>query len=264
MDYSQYTALKLSNSDGIATVTLSNPGRRNAMTPRMHWEMERIWDDLDADDTVRVVVVTGEGDAFCSGADVAGLKNRSESAGPSRPATKGARRIFWSMLDFEKPIISKVRGVAYGLGVNIALAGDIVVAANGTRFCDSHVKAGIAPGDGGAALWPLLVGFHRAKEFIMLGDPVLAERAAEIGLINYAMPDGELDAFVEAMAVKLRDGAPLAISYAKLAVNAMLKQLMAGAFETSLAYDMLTLRTDDHREGATAFVEKRKPKFHGS
>ena len=168
------------------------------------------------------------------------------------------------MLDCEKPIIAKVRGPAYGLGVNVALACDIVVAAEGARFCDSHVKNGITPGDGGAALWPLLIGFHRAKELIMTGDPVDARRAADIGLINHCVTDAELDGFVDALARKLADGPPLAISYAKLSVNTMLKQLMAGAFETSMAYDQLTLKTNDVREGASAFLEKRKPKFSGS
>ena len=263
LDPSRYEMLKISTKDGIATVSMNNPTRKNAVNRQMHLELEHVWDDVDADNEVRVAVLTGEGGAFCAGIDLAGMKDERESGGPKRPRTRGARRLFWNMLDCEKPIIAKVRGPAYGLGVNIALAADIVIAADGARFCDSHVKAGIAPGDGGAALWPLLIGFHRAKELIMTGDPVEAKRAAEIGLINYCVPDAELDAAVEAMACKLSQGAPLAISYGKLAVNAMLKQLMAGAFETSLAYDQLTLKTSDHREGAAAFLEKRKPKFTG-
>lgn len=151
---------------------------------------------------------------------------------------EGARRLYWNMFDCENPIIAKVRGVAYGLGVNIALASDIVIAGESARFCDSHVKAGLTPGDGGASLWPLLIGFHRAKEYILTGDPIDAR--------------------------KLADGPPLAISYGKLSVNTMLKQMMAGSFETSMAYDQLTLFTQDHKEGATAFVEKRKPKFKGN
>jgi enoyl-CoA hydratase len=167
------------------------------------------------------------------------------------------------MLDSEKPIIAKVRGYAYGLGVNIALACDLVYAAEGARFCDSHVKMGIVPGDGGAALWPLLIGFHRAKEYLLTGEPLDARRAAEIGLINHCVADSELDAAVDAMARKLAEGAPLAISYGKLSINLLLKQLVAGAFETSLAYDQLTLYTQDHKEGADAFMEKRKPRFTG-
>jgi enoyl-CoA hydratase/carnithine racemase len=257
-------AIRLEKHDSIATVTISNPRRKNAVTRPMHRRLESIWDEIDADDDIRVVVLTGEGDAFCAGTDLSVQNAQNEAGRPGRPPTRSARRLFWNMLDCEKPVIAKVRGPAYGVGVNIALAADIVVAAEGARFCDSHVKMGIAPGDGGAAMWPLLVGFHRAKELLMTGDVVEAQRAAEIGLINHCLPEGELDQFVADLAAKLAAGAPLAISYTKIAVNTMLKQLMAGAFETSLAFDQLTLFTKDHAEGAKAFLEKRKPKFTGS
>jgi enoyl-CoA hydratase len=259
--------IKVSKRDDVVTLSLNNPTRKNAINRRMHLELERVWDDVDADEDIRVAIITGEGGAFCAGTDLSAItKEPAPGQQPERHAafrTRGARRIYWNMFDCEKPIIAKVRGPAYGLGVNIALAADIVIAAEGARFCDSHVKAGIVPGDGGASLWPLLIGFHRAKEFILTGDPVDAKRAAEIGLINYCVPDAELDATVETMARKLADGAPLAISWGKLSVNTMLKQMMAGAFETSLAYDKLTLLTQDHKEGTTAFLEKRKPKFVG-
>jgi enoyl-CoA hydratase len=263
IDPAGYEMIDVSSVDGVATLTLNNPARKNAVNRQMHLELERVWDEVDSDEDIRVVVLTGAGGAFCSGIDLSGLQTEGSAGRPGRPRTRGARRLFWNMLDCEKPIIAKVRGVAYGLGVNIAMACDLVIAAEGARFCDSHVKAGLVPGDGGAALWPLLIGFHRAKEFLMTGDPIDARRAAEMGLINYCVPEMELDRFVAEYANKLVAGAPLAISYAKLAINTLLKQLMAGAFETSLAYDQLTLRTRDHAEGAAAFLERRKPKFTG-
>ena len=264
IDPSRYAWIKIAKADGIATLTLNNPTKKNAVSRPMHKEIERIWDDVDADDDIRVVILTGEGNAFCAGTDLSVQDADNAEGRKGRPPTRSARRLFWNMLDCEKPIIAKVRGPAYGVGVNIAIAADIVVAAEGARFCDSHVKMGIAAGDGGAALWPLLVGFHRAKEFLMTGDPVEAKRAEAVGLINYCLPDDELDDFVDALAHKLSAGAPLAISYTKMAVNLMLKQMTGGAFETSLAYDQLTLFTDDHKEGARAFLEKRKPDFKGS
>jgi enoyl-CoA hydratase len=264
VDYARYEALKISVDNGVATVTLNNPARKNAVTRPMHAELERIWDDIDADDNVRVAVLTGAAGTFCAGTDLGVQQKSNEEGRKGRPRTRGARRMFWTMLDCEKPIIAKVRGYAYGLGVNIALACDMVFAAEDAKFCDSHVKMGIVPGDGGAALWPLLIGFHRAKEYLLTGDPIEARHAAEIGLINRCVPDQELDVVVDAMARKLADGAPLAISYGKLSVNAMLKQLVAAAFETSLAYDQLTLYTEDHKEGANAFMQKRKPNFKGS
>ena len=264
IDPSRYEGIRITVSDGIATLSLNNPARRNALTRPMHAELERVWDDIDADDDIRVAVLTGEGGTFCAGTDL-GVQAQSNNEGRrGRPRTRSARRLDWNMLDCEKPIIAKVRGYAYGLGVNVALACDLVYAADTAKFCDSHVKMGIVPGDGGASLWPLLIGFHRAKEYLLTGEPIEGRAAAALGLINHALPDAELDAAVDAMARKLADGPPLAISYGKLSINTMLKQLMAGAFETSLAYDQLTLYTEDHREGANAFLEKRKPRFKGS
>jgi len=264
LDPAKYQMLKVSTHEAVVTVTLNNPARKNAVTRQMHAEIERIWDDIDDDEDIRVAILTGEAGTFCAGTDLGVQQKQNNEGRRGRPRTRSARRIFWNMLDCEKPIIAKVRGYAYGLGVNIALACDMVYASEGAKFCDSHVKMGIVPGDGGAALWPLLIGFSRAKEFLLTGDPIEARRAAEMGLINYCLPDAELDGAVEAMARKLAEGAPLAISYGKLSVNTMLKQLIAGAFETSLGYDQLTLYTQDHKEGANAFMEKRKPKFTGS
>lgn len=265
IDPGEYKMIAVAKDDrGIVTLTLTNPARKNALSRPMHRELERVWDDVDADDDIRVAILTGAGDAFCAGTDL-GVQDDDNQAGRSgRPPTRSARRLFWNMLDCEKPIIAKVRGPAYGVGVNIALLCDVVIAAEGARFCDSHVRMGIAPGDGGAAIWPLLIGFHRAKELLMTGEPVTAERAAAIGLINHCVAADALDDAVDTLAAKLAAGPPLAISYAKMSVNVMLKQLMAGAFEISLAYDQLTLFTDDHREGARAFLEKRPPRFTGN
>ncbi|PTR12579.1 MULTISPECIES: enoyl-CoA hydratase/isomerase family protein [unclassified Novosphingobium] len=265
IDPSRYEWIKIAKSDdGIATLTLNNPRRKNAVSRPMHREIERIWDEIDQDDDILVSILTGEGDAFCAGTDLSVQNADNESGRKGRPPTRSARKLFWSMLDAEKPIIAKVRGPAYGVGVNIALACDMVIAAEGAKFCDSHVRHGIAPGDGGVAFFPLLLGFHRAKEYLMLGEAIEASKAAAIGLINYCVPDAELDAFVDGYAKRLAKGAPLAIAYGKMSVNLLIKQMTAGAFEASLAYDQLTLFTDDHKEGARAFLEKRTPDFKGS
>jgi enoyl-CoA hydratase len=216
---------------------------------------------------VRVVVLQGDGDAFCAGLDLSVLAGTAEpGTAPRRQkaAAKGIRDRVFDIVDCETPTIAKVRGPAYGMGVNIALACDFVVAAEDARFCDSHVKNGITAGDGGVAFFPLMIGFRRAKEMLMLGDPITGREAADIGLINRAVPGDELDAAVDALAVRLAEGPPLAQAWTKLSLNALLKQLVLGAFETSIAYDILSLRTDDVTEGSRAFIEKRKPNFTGT
>jgi enoyl-CoA hydratase len=269
-DYSRYTGLGLSLADGIMTVTLSNPGRKNAITARQGNELVTIWEDLWEDPDVRIIILTGEGSDFCSGADVSRLAGRAEGSleseprfAPVNPTFRKARKHVYGILECEKPILAKVRGVAYGLGVNLALACDMVFAAPGARFCDSHVKAGLVAGDGGVLLWPLLVGMHRAKEYLMTGEPVQAEKAADIGLINGCIPDDELDAHVQALAEKLRDLPPHAVNYTKAALNVAMRQMTGAAFEMSLGYEIYTMRTNDFREATQAMVQKRKGRFRG-
>jgi enoyl-CoA hydratase len=264
IDAASYTGQKLVREGRVLHALIDNPAKKNALTPAVMLELQRLWDEVDQDDEVYAVVLSGVGDAFCAGVDLGGLSEHTDpDAHAERFSMRRPRGNFWRMLECEKPIVAKVRGPAYGLGASICLMADIVIASENARFCDSHVKYGIAPGDGGAVLWPLLIGFHRAKEAIMLGDPIDGAEAARIGLINRCVPDDELDDVVTAMAERLAHGAPLAITFAKLSMNVMLKQMMAGAFETSMAYDMLTLRTDDVRESTTAFKEKRPPEFTG-
>jgi enoyl-CoA hydratase len=266
VDYAGYTALKLSLADRILTVTLSNPGRRNALTPAMSVELAHVWADIWDDPAVAVVILTGEGESFCSGADVAALAGEGAAQPDTVPlniTTRIARRHVMGIVDCEKPVLAKVRGPAFGAGVNLALACDMVFAAPSAKFCDPHVKVGLAAGDGGVLLWPLAIGFHRAKEYLMTGDPVPAEEAERIGLINRVIADDALDAHVQAMAEKLRDLPPHAVNYTKTGLNTALKQMTQAGFETSLAYEVYTMGTADHREAMAAFAERRKGRFTG-
>ena len=267
-DYSRYQALKLSLEDGIMTVTLSNPGKRNAVTMRMQDELANIWEDLWVDPEVKAIILTGEGDDFCSGADMGDLAEAAASdeqvVSYVNRCTRYARKHVLGILECEKPVIAKVRGVAYGMGVNMALACDMVFASDNARFCDSHVKVGLVAGDGGVLLWPMAVGIHRAKEYLMTGDPIPAKVAAEIGLINRCMPDDELDEHVRKLVDKLMALPPHAVNYTKASINQLLKQVALPAFETSLAYEIYTMKMDDVQEATNAFVQKRPAKFTGN
>ena len=262
----RYEALKVSMEGGIVTVMLSNPRRKNAITPLMSQELAAVWDDLADDPQVKVVIFTGEGADFCAGADFSAERPGragDEEVRPVNWVTRAARKHVLGILECEKPVLAKVRGVAYGMGVSMALACDMVFAAPEARFCDSHVKMGLAAGDGGVLLWPLLVGFHRAKEYLMTGTPVAADVAERIGLINRCVPSDELDAQVQAMAETLRDLPPHAVNYTKMALNAAMKQMTGAAFEASLGYELYTMGMEDYAEAAGAFVEKRKGTFKG-
>jgi enoyl-CoA hydratase len=268
IDYTSYAALKIVLLDRILTITLSNPGRRNAVTPAMSMELARVWDDVWLDEAVSVVILTGEGDSFCSGADLRLLADSAEETPADElnvlnRTTRVARKHVLGILDCEKPVIAKLRGPAFGVGATLALACDMVFAAPTTRICDSHVKAGLVAGDGAVMLWPLAIGFHRAKEYLMTGEPVPAEVAERIGLINRCVPDDTLDAYVQAFAEKLRDLPPHAVNYTKVSMNAAMKQMAQSAFETSLAYEVYSMRMTDHQEAMASFKEKRKGKFRG-
>jgi enoyl-CoA hydratase len=267
IDYSRYAALKMTLRERVLTITLSNPGRRNAVTPAMSDELARIWDDVWQDEKVAVVILTGEGDAFCAGVDLALLKESDQAPAPPsvlNVTTRIARKHVMGILDCEKPVIAKVRGPAFGLGATLALACDMVFAAPGALICDSHVKAGLVAGDGAVLLWPLAVGFHRAKEYLMTGDPVPADVAERIGLINRCVPDAELDAHVQALAEKLCNLPPHAVNYTKVSMNVALKQMTQSGFEASLAYEIYSMRMADHKEAMDAFAAKRRGTFSGN
>ncbi|HKR87468.1 MAG TPA: enoyl-CoA hydratase-related protein [Phenylobacterium sp.] len=262
-DYSRYEALRLDKKDGVMTITLSNPGRRNATNPTMSAELTRIWEDVWLDPEVRVIVLQGDGADFCAGADASRLGGRFDVANPVFPMTRLAKKHAYAILDCEKPTIAKVRGAAYGVGVTLALACDLVYAAPGAKFRDSHVRVGLVAGDGGVLLWPALGALRRAKEALMLGDPISAEDAAEIGLINRVIPDEELDGYVDGVVQRLLAQPPHALNYTKASLNVALKQMTGAAFETSIAYEAYTFKTEDFTEATRAHVEKRKPTFRG-
>jgi len=187
----------------------------------------------------------------------------SASGGKAERITAAeGRRIVQNMLDVEQPIIGAINGDAVGLGATIALLCDIIVASEEARFADTHVKVGVVAGDGGAVIWPLLIGPHRAKEFLMRGNFISGAEAGRIGMVNYAVAPDQVMPKARELAQELADGPTWAIRWSKLAVNKWLKQQANLILDASLAYEMVTFTTEDHREAARAFVEKRKPNFN--
>jgi len=259
---SEFQRIKFRQEGRILTLTLSNPAKMNAVDGRMHQELAQVFYDLQEEPGVDIIVLEGEGSAFSAGGDIEWM--REAAAGRTQgPTMIEGKKIIFGLLDLEKPIIAKVRGPAIGLGCTLALFCDVIFASENARFADPHVRVGVVAGDGGAVIWPQLVGYARAKEYLMTGDPIPGKEAERIGLVNHVLPDAELDARVDAFARKLAAGAPQAIRYTKVSVNLRLKEIAHTILDASMAYEMLTFATHDHREAVSSFLEKRKPVFTG-
>jgi enoyl-CoA hydratase len=262
-DYSRYQFIDMAMDDGIATMTLNRPERRNAVHDPMHRELEEIFQDIATDDDIRVIVLTGAGEAFCAGGDAESMDTGEfDPTGPRIPFN-GVRRLVNHVLDLEQPIIGAINGDAAGLGATIGLLCDITYAAETARIGDTHVKLGLVAGDGGAIVWPALVGMARAKQYLFTGDWVSGTEAERIGLVNFALPTEEVLPQATAFARRLANGAPMAIRWTKYSMNKLLRDQMNLALDSSMFLEAATMRTDDLKESARAFLEKRPPRFQG-
>jgi enoyl-CoA hydratase len=264
MDAARYTTIAFSRVGRVLTITLNRPKALNAVDAVMHEELARVFVDAAADADSDVIVLTGAGTAFSAGGDIQWMQRAVDN--PHSFATQTvdeARRIIFGILDCDKPIICRLNGDAIGLGATIALFCDVIIADDTARIADPHVKVGLVAGDGGAVIWPQLIGFARAKEFLMTGEMVRAPEAARMGLINHAVPAAELDERVQQLASKLAKGATLAIRWTKRTVNIQLRDVVTRVLDASVAYEAMSQRTADHAEAVSAFSAKRRPQFTG-
>jgi enoyl-CoA hydratase len=249
--------------DKVLTITLNAPETLNAFTGPMHSSMSRIWDDVNDDPDVHVVVLTGAGRAFSAGGNVVAMQQKIDDPEAWEAGMPEARRIVFRMLECDKPIIARVNGHAVGLGATIALLCDIIIAAEHARIGDPHVNVGLVAGDGGALIWPQLVGFARAKEYLFTGDLLTAAEAERIGLITHVVPADQLDEKVYGLARRLAGGALRSIRWTKQAVNLPLRQLAHSIMDLSLSLETRSNLTRDHQEAVSAFARKRRPNFTG-
>jgi enoyl-CoA hydratase len=264
MDDESYSNLAVTRDGSVVTVTLNRPEVRNCIDAGLHAELGRIFTDLDMDDECDVVILTGSGGYFCAGGDLRWVLSLHGDPVKSSAGIRTDRRIQNSLLDLEKPIIAKVRGPAIGLGSSLALFCDFVYATPDAMFADPHVSVGLVAGDGGAVIWPQLIGYARARRYLLTGDPIRGSEAAEIGLITAAMADEDLDSYVDSLAARLASGAKHAIKWTKASINAGLKVTANAIIDRAAAFENLTQMTDDNRIGLEAFLAKDKPKFSGS
>lgn len=239
--------VKVEIDDGIARVTLDRPERKNAVNAAMHRGLEIVFHELSHHPDVRVIVLTGAGDAFCAGGDTKDYGGHRTTLDSVRN-----RNLNWSMVQCEAPIVAAVNGAARGLGATIALTCDVCYMADTASIGDVHTRWGLPAGDGGQVMWPLLVGPNLAKEYLMRGTPIDAREAERIGLVNRVFPAAELMEQTLACARDIAARPPAGVRWTKLAVNKMIVNQLNLNLEFGLAAEYLAA------QGARSLTEVKE------
>ncbi len=247
----------------VLIVTIDHPtSAMNAVDERLHHDLWRLFRELAAEDAARAIVLTGSGGAFTAGGDMTWFP-QLRSPDRLHALRREGKQLVWSLLDVEVPLVCALNGPAVGLGASIALLCDVIVMADTATIIDPHVQVGLVAGDGGAAIWPLLVGPLAAKRHLMLGHPLTADEALRLGIASEVCPADEIAVAARRWADRLAAQAPLAVQGTKLAVNAQIKQALLASFDVSTALEIGCFLSADHAEAVAAFVDKRTPKFEG-
>lgn len=254
--------LLVSLEDGIKTVTFHQPARKNAIDQEMTIALKEVMEEAARDDS-RVVIITGTGTDFCSGADL-----KSGGMASSVDVGEFLRRYtnptIQAMRTMPKPVLAKVRGVAVGIGCNYALAADIRIASPDARFGQIFARIGLMPDGGSTYFLSKMIGYARAFEWMVTAELYDAQRCREMGLVNRVVPEGELDAAVDALARRLAAGPSLAFAGIKRALNAADSGRLSDALTAEASGQEVCMRSADFREGLAAFLEKRPARFGGS
>jgi enoyl-CoA hydratase/carnithine racemase len=254
--------LQVERAEGIVTVTFDRPAVKNAVNEVMWDELLEVGRGLLDDAAARCVVLTGAGGDFCSGADLSGGDaNPTRRSGLAR--MERIHDVVRTLHELPMPTIAKVRGVAAGVGLNIALGCDLVVASDDARFSEIFARRGLSLDGGGSWLLPRLIGLHKAKELALFAEVIDAPEALRLGIVNRVLPGEELDGFVDGWAARLAAGPPIALSMTKRMLNRAFEQSFEQALEDESRSQAINFGTKDTAEALLAFVEKRTPTFHG-
>lgn len=261
--FERYEHIRFERQGRVLRIVMDRPEVKNAANIRMHRELSQVFADAQRDEDSDILVLTGAGDAFSSGGDIRAMRDKVEDRTLWNDTVNEARALFYSILDLDKPLIARVNGAATGLGATLAVYADISIADETAVIGDPHVKVGLVAGDGGALMWPMLIGFQKAKELLFLGDNITATEAARLGLITHAVPAAELDLRIDDLVQRLQKLPPFALRGTKKAINHTLKGLALSTFEYGVSLETQSQLTRDHAEAVNAFIEKRPPAFTG-
>lgn len=257
--------IKVAEDSGIVTVTLNRPEKLNALAGYMRRDLAEALEEAGSDPEVRVIVIRGEGRAFCAGGDVhfmAELVERGDSEEFAR-LLGAARRVVLAIRQMTKPVLASIEGACAGAGFNLALACDLRIASSTATFAQSFVKLGFHPDWGGTYFLPRMVPSNIAAELFFLGDAIDAQKALQLGLVNRVVPPDQLEAETRALAERLRDAPAVSIAAAKHAVYAGEHDSLEHMLQYEVEAQMRCFESEDGREGVRAFLEKRPPRFTG-
>ncbi|MCC9710371.1 enoyl-CoA hydratase-related protein [Streptomyces sp. MNU76] len=263
---SRDSLIRHATDNAVSWITLNRPEAMNALTSDQREHLIRLLSEASADHAVRAVVITATGRGFCAGADLRGSATDGGERVPgdvARVIRLGAQRLIAAVLDCEKPVIAAVNGTAAGIGAHLALACDLVLAAEEARFIEVFVRRGLVPDGGGAYLLPRLIGPQRAKELMFFGDALSAAEAERLGLVNRVVPAQDLEKTAREWAERLAAGPTRALASTKHLVNTSLDTDRATAFAAEAAAQEINMTTADAQEGVASFVERRTPRFEG-
>ncbi len=257
-----YETLVTNVKNDVAYITLNRPDRLNSFDLKLGEELHEVLKKLGTDPKVRAVVIKGTGKGFCGGGDVKEMYNASDKPKFLRELTKTIHKCVIEMRQMEKPVIAAVNGAAFGAGLSLALACDIIIASREAKFGTAFIGVGLAPGCG-TQFFTKLVGYQRACEYIMTAKIFSAEEAKELGIINKVVDQDKLDNSVEELLSRFRELPPLAVGKAKMLINKSMDNDMLAHLELESKTASRSASTEDFKEGVTAFVEKRKTVFKG-
>lgn len=259
-----YENVIFEKKNGIAKITLNRPEKANAMNRDMILEIGGALKDVETDDTIRVVVITGSGRAFCAGIDLKSAKEELGNLRQQQELFRLTNRIVTNAIEnLSKPVIGAINGFALAGGFEIMLACDLVIASEGALIGDQHINYGLVGPGGSTQRTPRLIGPRKAKEIILMGEKISAHEAERIGLVNRVVPADELERATEDMAVKLAEKSPVAVRIAKTLINQSLETDKITGAELEVMSAIVNATSEDYQEGIRAFNEKRKPVFKG-
>jgi len=247
-------------AEGILEIILDSGQRHNPMSPAMHRDIAYVWQDVDKDPDVFVVLVRGEGSGFSSGGSLELVRETVASDEALLKTWKECKDLVYNMINCSKPIVSAIHGPAVGAGLTVALLADIPIAARDAKLIDSHTRLGVAAGDLSAIIWPLLCGMSKTKYYLLTGKPLVGEEAERIGVVALCTEEQDLRNTAIAVAENVKSGSPSAVRWTKYALNNWLR-MMGPTFDNSLALEVLGFRLPDIQEGLASMAEKRPAQF---